>query len=163
MMTMRIPRILILLSLAACAPAAPQVRATAPGTSSSAGATGERLVLQRINEARTRGGCAALAWDDRAAAVARAHSADMSRRGYFNHVSPEGSQPAQRLTAAGIAWRAIAENIAQTQGGAEDAVRLWLGSRGHRDNLMNCAYTHTGVGESGGNWTQVFFTPMPGQ
>jgi uncharacterized protein YkwD len=54
----------------------------------------------------------------------------------------------------------VAENIAQTTT-AEDAVRLWLGSAGHRANILNCAYTHTGIGQVGGRWTQLFYTPAP--
>ena len=56
---------------------------------------------------------------------------------------------------------AVAENIAHTSGGPDDAARLWLGSDAHRRNLMNCAYTHTGIGEAAGRWTQLFYRPAP--
>jgi uncharacterized protein YkwD len=153
---MRVLPILLTAALAACGP--PAETPPAPG-GPSAGPSGERAVWQGINLGRERGGCPALAWSDAAAAVARAHSADMARRGYFDHASPEGTRPGQRLTSAGVAWRAIAENIALTQGGPDDAVRIWLASSPHRANIMNCTYTHTGVGEASGRWTQLFYAP----
>ena len=151
-----------LLLVAACAtapvqPPAPQPMPSEPGV--SAGTTPERIVFDRINQERRGRGCAALEWSDAAARAAEAHSADMARRGYFSHVSPDGSQPGQRLTAAGATWTAVAENIAFTGAGAADAVRLWMGSPGHRDNILDCRYTHTGIGESSGRWTQLFYRP----
>lgn len=145
----------LLVLLAACAAPAGAPPADRPAPAAS----DERAVWERVNEARARGGCPALAWSDAAASVARAHSQDMARRNYFAHSSPEGIQPAQRLTTAGIGWRAVAENIALNHSGAEDVVRRWLASPGHRTNIMNCTYTHTGVGEASGRWTQVFYAP----
>jgi uncharacterized protein YkwD len=40
-----------------------------------------------------------------------------------------------------------------------EAVRGWLGSPGHRENIENCTYTRSGVGYRDGRWTQVFYTP----
>jgi uncharacterized protein YkwD len=54
----------------------------------------------------------------------------------------------------------IAENIAMGQQTPQEAVRGWLGSAGHRQNIENCRYTRTGVGYRDGRWTQVFYTPL---
>ena len=137
-------------ALPACVSAVPAPRLPTAGGD-------ERTVVAGINTHRERRGCPALAWSDAAARSATLHSADMARRRYFSHTSPEGSQPWDRLRAEGVAFTRVAENIALTQGG--DVVRLWLASAGHRANIENCAYTHTGVGTSGGYWTQLFFTP----
>jgi uncharacterized protein YkwD len=44
--------------------------------------------------------------------AAREHSQDMSARGYFAHVTPEGIDPGDRLTAVGFPWNGFGESIA---------------------------------------------------
>ena len=153
------------LALAACA-AEPAVRETeaapppvVPQTPIDGPEGAELQVAEMVNQHRAGVGCRALQWDDRAADAARAHSEDMARRGYFSHRSPEGTQPGQRLSAQGVNWRAVAENIAQSGAGSATVVRGWLSSPGHRANIERCDYTHHGVGVSGDRWTHVFFAP----
>jgi uncharacterized protein YkwD len=142
--------------LAACVPPVPSGAAQAGGSTQPGGV---EAVFEGINAHRQRRGCAPLVWSDAGARAAQLHSADMARRRYFSHTSPEGTQAWDRARAQGIAFSRAAENIAMTQGGARDAVRLWIGSTGHRANIENCALTHTGVGVAGAYWTQLFFTP----
>ncbi|HLM68573.1 MAG TPA: CAP domain-containing protein, partial [Longimicrobium sp.] len=71
-----------------------------------------------------------------------------------------GQQPAQRLTARGVSWRMVAENIAWTpEQDARQTLQGWINSPGHRQNLENCAYTHHGIGLRDAYWTHVFVTP----
>lgn len=117
-------------------------------------------MVRLVNAHRRSRGCAELAWLDPAAAAAQAHSDDMARRDYFDHVSPEGQRPWDRLTARGVRYRLIAENIAYTPGvGARETLAGWLQSPGHRQNLDNCAYTHHGIGMRDARWTHLFVTP----
>ncbi len=109
--------------------------------------------------ARRDAGCPTLTWDARAANVAAAHSQDMLRRGYFSHRSPESTTPFDRMRAAGIRFSAAAENIAYGVRTGEAAFRQWMGSAGHRRNLLNCRYTRHGVGVAGDRWTHVLFAP----
>lgn len=119
-------------------------------------------VAELVNRHRASAGCPALRWSDAAALAAQRHSDDMARNGTLTHRGSDGSQVGDRVRAAGVEWRAVAENVAQTTGGADDAVRLWLRSAGHRANIENCAYTHHGVGVRGDRWTHVFFTLLRG-
>jgi uncharacterized protein YkwD len=128
---------------AAAAPAAP-------------GAEGEVLAL--VNAARATAGCAPVSADPGLAAVARAHSADMRDRDFFAHVNPDGLDPFQRATAAGLdAW---AENIAFGQPDAAAVMADWMDSSGHRGNILNCDLRTLGVGVAQGAggpwWTQLF-------
>jgi uncharacterized protein YkwD len=160
---------LLALALSAAGGLTACLMAVPVGTSSGAGASGgsapqsssadPRAASELVNRHRARVGCAALAWDERAARAAQGHSDDMARRNYFAHQSPEGRGSADRLTAQGVAWRAVAENIALHPGGAGDVV---VGGRripGHRRNIENCTYTHHALGVRGDRWTHVFFTP----
>ncbi len=127
----------------------------------------EQRVFDEINRVRRRNGLRRLRWDDELAVVARAHSADMARRSYFNHVSPDGVDPADRTTAAGIGFARIAENIEYNRNAPDPvlkAVQDWWDSPGHRANILEAGFTRTGIGvavddAAGLYFTQLFMVP----
>ena len=84
---------------------AEEAPATGPGQPNgpAAGVLGE--VVDRTNAERIQHGLRPLTVDQRLAAAAQAHSADMVRRGFFAHESPDGSQVWDRAVAAGYAYR----------------------------------------------------------
>ena len=129
-----------------------------PGTNDPPGGEVATFAAQ-MNAHRESVGCGALAWHSATADVAYDHSEDMQNRGFFSHINPDGESPWDRLAEGGVTWNGPAgENIAQTPGGAESALSLWLNSPGHRANIENCAYSHHGVGLAGSYWTHVFIT-----
>ena len=67
-------------------------------------------------------------------------------RGYFDHFSPEGKSHADRLRAAGVYFRCAAENIAFNHRGPKSVVNLWMGSTGHRRNILRDDLTKVGIG-----------------
>jgi uncharacterized protein YkwD len=115
--------------------------------------------VELVNAHRGSVGCPELVWQPDVAAVAQAHSADMVARDFFSHTNPDGASPFDRLTAAGIAYSAAAENIAWGYATAEAVLAGWLGSSGHRANIENCALTEHGVGLDGTHWTHLFIRP----
>lgn len=136
----------------------PQPASSAPGAGGQ-----QRLVAQMVdavNAHRRSVRCPALVWMEGVGRAAQTHSDDMARRGYFDHRSPEGRGPADRLRAQGVAFRSMAENIAQHPGTAREVLAGWLASPGHRQNLERCSYTHHGIGVRDGFWTHVFITPL---
>ncbi len=116
-------------------------------------------MLALVNAQRARAGCAPVTADDRLATVARAHSADMRDRRFFDHTNPDGLDPFARARAAGISY-ARAENIAYGQPDAAAVMTAWMNSAGHRQNILNCSLTTLGVGVAQGAggpwWTQLF-------
>ncbi len=81
--------------------------------------------------------------------VARAHSADMARRHYLSHVSPEGRNPVDRLHAGGITgFRLAAENAGMTsrQDPNNEIFQGWLHSPDHHRNLVAPPFNATGIG-----------------
>ncbi len=108
------------------------------------------------NAYRAQQGLSALILNSKLNSVARAHAKDMSDRGYFEHDSPEGATPSDRLNRAGVEWESNAENIAMGQNSGQEAVNSWIGSPGHHANLVNAEHTKHGMGEFNGHWVHVF-------
>ncbi|WP_412067607.1 CAP domain-containing protein [Rubrivirga sp. IMCC43871] len=62
----------------------------------------DQRIAEAANDARRRQGVDPLAWRADLASIARRHSRDMGRRGYFDHVSPDGQTPQDRARAGEI-------------------------------------------------------------
>jgi uncharacterized protein YkwD len=156
------------------APVTPQVSAAAPGTetdapapsrtaaATSAGARApgvEAQVIALVNAVRLDAGCAPLVHDEGLAEVARAHSADMRDRDFFDHENLAGLDPFERAEAAGLT-NARAENIAYGQPDPAAVMDDWMESKGHRANILDCELRTLGVGVAEGPggpwWTQLF-------
>lgn len=110
-----------------------------------------------VNLLRRAKGLRALRADRRMAAAARAHSADMVRRGYFAHVDPAGRDVIARLRATRWLPRApywlASENIAAGSGvGAtpQDTVQSWYFSSAHRENMLDPSFNVAGIGVTPG-------------
>jgi uncharacterized protein YkwD len=108
-------------------------------------AEAEQRMLELVNQDRADAGLPPLAWDERAAEVARGHSREMLATGDVAHVSQTTGNAADRVKAAGIKTAAVLENIARAYGVAEAEAGL-MNSPGHRANLMSKSVTHVGVG-----------------
>jgi uncharacterized protein YkwD len=114
--------------------------------------TTETLVREKVNDARAGSNLTRLSRDDTLSAVARNHSRDMAERGFFNHTTPDGVGPSQRVDRAGVACQAVSENIIRLprqnheEPLAETAVESWLESAGHLMNIVAENWSRTGVG-----------------
>jgi len=91
--------------------------------------------------------------------IAYAHSRDMCRRRFFDHESPEGVKVAGRVNQAGIQLSLVGENLIMLDTNktlissenerkqlGSSLVRSWMGSPGHRRNILHPAFTLIGVG-----------------
>jgi uncharacterized protein YkwD len=112
-----------------------------------------------VNEHRASVGCAPLTWISELATVAQEHSVDMAENDYFDHDTPTGLSPMDRLEAAGLHASRVAENIAWGYATPQQVLQGWLESPGHRANIENCALTEHGVGLYQTRWTHLFRTP----
>lgn len=127
----------------------------------------EKVMFDLVNQERVGRGVRALVFDARLAGVARAHSADMLKRGYFSHYSPdpdsigaEGLTVADRCLNAGIDFLVVGENLAFAPS-VELAHRGLMNSEGHRVNILSTDYGKIGIGVMDGGvygkmFTQVF-------
>jgi uncharacterized protein YkwD len=124
-------------------PSPTQTKAPAPPPSEQEAYENE--VVRLTNAERADEGCGPLRVDDRLRTAARRHSKDMAERGYFDHNSPDGTTPWDRMRAAGYDAPG-GENIAMGYPTAESVVDAWMDSRGHRENILNCRFEAIGVG-----------------
>jgi len=134
----------------------------------------EKRIHVLINRERAAHGLTPLAWDTDLSGIARGHSKDMARRGYFSHDSPEGRDFSFRYRKQGYTCalqagdniHAGAENIAlmslyrsiTTINGvayydwnsaeqiAASTVQGWMNSPGHRKNILTPYWLNQGIG-----------------
>lgn len=105
----------------------------------------EMQLLLMVNTEREKNGLKPLLPDPQLTIVAREHSEDMFKRGYFAHNTPDGVDPFQRMHNANIKYLAAGENLAfaQTLNLAHEGL---MNSPGHRANILNPHYGKLGVG-----------------
>lgn len=112
-------------------------------------------VAQEANAARAQAGLMPAALDSGLSRVAFSHSVSMGTRSFWGHVDPDGRTPRLRVLEAYRDFRgAVAENLWRCSGCgqltseevARRAVRAWLESPGHRQNLLHPQVTHCGIG-----------------
>jgi uncharacterized protein YkwD len=122
----------------------------------------ENDVLNQTNAARVANKCAPLTMDTHLLTAARLHSADMAENNYFDHIGLDHRGPDARMKAAGYDISAgWAENIAKGYPTADAVMAGWLGSTGHKANILDCAMKSIGIGIAEGPdgsmyWTQDF-------
>jgi uncharacterized protein YkwD len=108
-------------------------------------AAAEQQIVALVNRDRARAGLPPVAADARLAAVARAHCQDMIDHDFVGHVSPRTGSAADRLHHAGLEPELVMENVGRFYS-ADQAEGGFLGSPGHRGNLLDPRATRIGVG-----------------
>ena len=139
---------LFLLVALACVPAVSQ----AAGKVAYSGTT-ESKVLVLLNEIRHEHGLSALQGSVALRGAARAHSADMLARGYFQHDAPDErwDKRIRRYLKSPL----VGENIAWgtgSYGSAEGIVRLWMNSPPHRHIILMASLHRVGLGVAVGSF-----------
>ncbi|GAB1477516.1 hypothetical protein MASR2M74_00580 [Paracoccaceae bacterium] len=105
----------------------------------------EAEVLHLVNAARAAKGCKPLTMNKGLAAAALSHARSMSERNFFGHTSPNGASVGKRASKAGYNWGSVAENISAGWTTPEKVVSEWMGSSGHRKNILTCKFKDAGV------------------
>ena len=108
-------------------------------------AQAEQEIFALINQDRRAAGLLPLVWDNRLAAIARAHSRDMAENRFVAHVSPTTGDTEARVRRAGGRYGLVLENVGQ-EGGVRQAHQGFMNSPGHRANVLNEAATTVGIG-----------------
>jgi uncharacterized protein YkwD/uncharacterized membrane protein required for colicin V production len=117
----------------------------------------ELEMLKLINKDRSERGLSELIMDDLLREVARDHSIDMLRRGYFSHVDPEGRTLFDRLVSGGVLFILAGENLAFAPT-VSIAHQGLMDSPGHRENILNPQFSRIGIGAASSPLYGIIFT-----
>jgi uncharacterized protein YkwD len=130
------------------------------------GPTPEEELVNLINAERSRRGLTPLQINPLLMQVAEAHSQDMIDRNFFSHTNPDGLEPWDRISSGGYNWLYAGENIGAGYTTPQAMFNAWMGSLGHRANILSVSFTEIGIGYvTGGSyghyWTADFARPAP--
>ena len=110
----------------------------------------ERALFEFLNQERADHGLPELHWDDALFKAARQHALLMMNLNSMEHQLPGEPGLEERLTAAGARFGFISENIAI--GGSPGTIHgSWMGSPGHRRNILDPHVTAVGIAAVRGN------------
>lgn len=107
--------------------------------------TAKSQMLILVNKERIARGLAPLIIDDSLSNLAYSHGADMFKRGYFSHNTPESYSPFDRMAKANIIYSIAGENLALAPN-VDLAMQGLMNSPGHRDNILSPAFHKIGIG-----------------
>lgn len=105
----------------------------------------EQEVFKLINQQRTNNGLKALTIDYEVQRVAEIKAQEMVDRNYFSHTSPTYGSPFNMLNSFKVSYKTAGENLAGNSNN-NAAVNAWMNSSGHKANILNSSFTHTGIG-----------------
>lgn len=80
--------------------------------------------------------------------AARGHAEDMAIHDRLSHTGSNGSSFTQRIAAEGYQASRLAENVAAGYRTPAAVMALWMGSAGHRANILNPAFKALGIGKA---------------
>lgn len=124
----------------------------------------EQRVVDLVNAERAAAGKPPLKRMNQLDLAARFHAADMWQDGYFNHdtydfISGQFQKIcvwSSRLTTYYSNWTDLGENIAAGYPTPEEVMAGWMGSSGHKANILRDTFYELGVGYYNGFWVQDF-------
>jgi uncharacterized protein YkwD len=110
----------------------------------------ELQLLNLINSVRQTKNLAGLNYNGTLNNIALSRSKDMLNRGYFSHTTPEGKSIFIILQENSVSYSCAGENIyyshPPSSANPEKAFNVWMGSSGHRANLLAGYYSQIGIG-----------------
>jgi uncharacterized protein YkwD len=116
-----------------------------------------------VSAFRAANGLGPVVADPKLVRAAKAQADAMAQANTMSH-SVGGSFPS-RLSAAGIAASAAAENIAVGQADLAEAMRAWENSSGHRKNMLMSSATRIGLAKTYAGsrpyWAMILAAPDP--
>jgi len=122
--------------LALCAGALPWLVLPVAPVSAEQDAGFERALLAAINQVRAQHRLRLVRIDPRLTAAARDYAHELAERRSIEHTGRDGRHVNDRVDRQGYVWGFVAENLARGAADARATVELWMGSPGHRQNLL---------------------------
>ena len=103
-------------------------------------------IIEETNLQRQENNLPPLVENENLSKAAGAKAGDMFKNQYFEHVSPDGTDPALLVQSFGYDYIITGENLILGNFKNErEVVSNWMASPGHRANILNNRYTEIGV------------------
>ena len=126
----------------------------APALASTSLNSYEKQVLALVNKQRAKYHLTSLRVNTKLVYAARAHSADMAARKYFDHNSSSGEKWSSRIirfgyTRTGFSYWRAGENIYYGSGlysSPSVVIKAWMASKAHRAVILTQAFRELGIG-----------------
>lgn len=103
-------------------------------------------LLREVNAARRRAGVPPVRADIRLDCAAQEHAESMAIYSYYAHKAPGGPNLGERAWKSGYSWSLVGENIMERVTTVDAVMDAWLGSKPHRRNILDPAFTEMGLG-----------------
>jgi len=124
-----------------------------PRSARSSAGISAAAIVDEMNQHRRRQGLRPLSLNGRLNLAASDRVRDMFDQGYFDHVSPDGTQPFVWARHRGYRYATIGENLAEGQRSAREVVNGWMRSPGHRANILGSSFEDCGLAIAQGSPT----------
>lgn len=121
-----------------------------------------------VNEERGKLGLPALQINSQLSNAAENKAADMFKKDYWSHFTPDGESPWDFIKQSGYQYEFAGENLAKNFLYSKNVVDAWMNSPTHRENIAKKEYTEVGYavvngmlsGEETTLVVQMFGTPL---
>ncbi len=127
-------------------------------------ASDESRIFNLINAERRKKRLNELIWSEELSRIAQNYSKSMARGSFFSHYDSGGADIGSRVRAARIqGWRKAGENLFYGEGIKDFqsfAVKNWMKSSGHRQNILDKDWTQTGIGIAFDKSKRIFITQI---
>ena len=124
----------------------------------------EKMLLELTNAERKKMDLEPLQPNPVLFQVARGHSQNMAKQGKMAH-QLDGKGIVDRVKDAGYKYSSVGENVARMSStiGLETLMKGWMGSKIHRENILNPAVNEIGLGIVTDKSGVVYYTQVFGK
>lgn len=113
-------------------------------------------MIELVNTARDKEGLYPLKENELLNISAKNKACHMLNEGYFAHISPDGVTPWTFFYQVGYKYSYAEENLSSGYISSASAMKAWMESVTHRDNILNDRVTEIGIGSCGDFMVQHF-------
>ncbi len=105
-------------------------------------------LLENTNSQRVKEGLPKLTLNTSLDSAASVKARNMAQLDYWSHNTPSGQPPWVFVASQNYNYQQLGENLAAGFVNESSVVNAWMASPGHRENILNPAYTEVGFGVS---------------
>lgn len=102
-------------------------------------------VIELTNKERENGGLSQLQSNSQLTMAALNKASYMFTKNYWAHTAPDGTEPWKFVNDSGYKYRYAGENLARDFATTDTAIKAWMDSPSHKDNILSSRYQDIGV------------------